>query len=151
MSPLGHDAEEKSGTLVEGLPWGGPVHALRRMVSMATFRKLNVSRVKDVDVVIFKDSKILDEELLDELRTELLAVVGNRPAPDVLLDFSNVEFMSSAMLGLLGVVHRKMKKADGRLKMCSIRPEIFTVFKLTNLDKLFSIYSDAGDAMKAFE
>jgi anti-sigma B factor antagonist len=118
------------------------------MVSMTTFRKLNVSRVKDVDVVIFKDSKILDEELLDELRTELLAVVGNRPAPDVLLDFSNVEFMSSAMLGLLGVVHRKMKKADGRLKMCSIRPEIFTVF---NLDKLFSIYGNAGDAMKAFE
>ena len=39
------------------------------MVSMSTFRKLNVSRVKDVDVVIFKDSKILDEELLDELRT----------------------------------------------------------------------------------
>ena len=55
------------------------------------------------------------------------------------------------MLGLLGVVHRKMKKADGRLKMCSIRPEIFTVFKLTNLDKLFSIYGDAGNAMKAFE
>ena len=36
--------------------------------SMTTFRKLNVSRVKDVDVVIFKDSKILDEELLDDLR-----------------------------------------------------------------------------------
>ena len=117
---------------------------------MSTFRKLNVSRVRDVDVVIFKDSKILDEELLDELRTELLAVVGQRTHPDVLLDFSNVEFMSSAMLGLLGVVHRKMKKADGRLKMCSIRPEIFTVFKLTNLDKLFTICSDAGAAMKAF-
>jgi anti-sigma B factor antagonist len=120
-------------------------------MSMTTFRKLNVSKVRDVDVVIFKDSKILDEELLDELRTELLAVVGQRTAPDVLLDFSNVEFMSSAMLGLLGVVHRKMKKADGRLKMCSLRPEIFTVFKLTNLDKLFSIYGDAGEAMKAFE
>lgn len=118
---------------------------------MSTFRKLNVSRVKDVDVVIFKDSKILDEEVLDELKTELQAVVGQRTHPDVLLDFSNVEFMSSAMLGTLGVIHRKMKKVDGRLKMCSIRPEIYTVFKLTNLDKLFSIYPDAGEAMKAFE
>ena len=118
---------------------------------MDQFRRIQTGKKGDIFLVLFKDKKILDDTMLDEIRTELAQLLGKASGPDVLLDFSQVEFMSSAMLGLLGVVHRKMKKADGRLKMCSIRPEIFTVFKLTNLDKLFSIYPDAGAAMKAFE
>jgi anti-anti-sigma regulatory factor len=34
--------------------------------------------------------------------------------------------------------------------MCSIRPEILTVFKITNLDKLFSIHKDAPTALATF-
>jgi anti-sigma B factor antagonist len=58
--------------------------------------------------------------------------------------------MSSAMLGLLGQLHRKVGTAKGTLKMCNIRPEIFQVFKLTSLDKLFSIHQDAEAALATF-
>ena len=118
---------------------------------MDPFRRIQTAKKDNIHIVLFKDKKILDDTILDEIKTEINRLLGATPGQDVLLDFSQVEFMSSAMLGLLGQLHRKVGTAKGRLKMCSIRPEIFQVFKLTNLDKLFSIHPDAATALAKFE
>ena len=117
---------------------------------MDQFRRIQTGKTGDIHLVQFKDKKILDDTVLDEIRTEVTQLIGKASGPDVLLDFSNVEFMSSATLGLLGQLHRKISSGHGRLKMCSIRPEILTVFKITNLDKLFSIHKDAPTALATF-
>lgn len=118
---------------------------------MDQFRRIQAVKKGDIHIVLFKDKKILDDSVLDEIRGEVNRLMGTTSAIDMLLDFSNVEFMSSAMLGLLGQLHRKVTTAKGRLKMCGIRPEIFQVFKLTNLDKLFKIYPDTPAGVAAFE
>ena len=118
---------------------------------MDQFRRIQTAKKGDIHIVLFKDKKILDDTVLDEIKTEVNRLMGNAAGPDMLLDFTNVEFMSSAMLGLLGQLHRKISAGQGRLKMCGIRPEIFQVFKLTNLDKLFKIYPDTAAGLAAFE
>ena len=117
---------------------------------MDQYRRIQTGKTGDVHLVVFKDKKILDDTVLDEIKTEIMSLIGKASGPDMLLDFGNVEFMSSAMLGLLGQLHRKITTGQGRLKMCNIRPEIFQVFKLTNLDKLFSIHKDAPTALATF-
>jgi anti-sigma B factor antagonist len=117
---------------------------------MEAFRRILSGKTGDVHMVAFKDTKILDDTTLDEIRQEITTLIGKASGPDVLLDFGNVEFMSSAMLGLLGQLHRKITAGHGRLKMCGIRPEIMQVFKLTSLDKLFSIHKDAPTALATF-
>jgi anti-sigma B factor antagonist len=117
---------------------------------MEAFRRIQTAKKGDIHMVAFKDSKILDDTTLDEIKREIGTLLGQAAGPDVLLDFSNVEFMSSAMLGLLGQVHRKIAAGKGRLRMCGIRPEIMQVFKLTSLDKLFSIHKDAPTALATF-
>jgi anti-sigma B factor antagonist len=129
---------------------GGSVSHSPAATAMDQFRRIQTGKKDNVHMVLFKDKKILDDAVLDEIRAELSQLIGKASGPDVLLDFSNVEFMSSAMLGLLGQMHRKISTGHGRLKMCSIRPEIFQVFKLTNLDKLFSIHKDAPTALATF-
>jgi anti-sigma B factor antagonist len=115
------------------------------------FRRIHLSRKGSVRIVAFTDRRILDDSVLDEIRSELGRVIGKSTAPDVLLDFATVEFMSSAMLGLLGQLHRRISAGQGQLKMCSIRPQIFQVFKMTNLDRLFSIHKDAPTALAQFK
>jgi anti-sigma B factor antagonist len=117
---------------------------------MDQYRRIQTAKKDNIHIVLFKDKKILDDTVLDEIKTEINRLMGNAAGPDMLLDFANVEFMSSAMLGLLGQLHRKISSGHGRLKMCSIRPEILTVFKITNLDKLFSIHKDAPTALATF-
>jgi anti-sigma B factor antagonist len=117
---------------------------------MDQFRRIQTAKKGDVHMVLFKDKKILDDTVLDEIRSELNQVIGKQSGPDLLLDFANVEFMSSAMLGLLGQFHKKITAGHGRLKMCGIRKEIMQVFKLTSLDRLFSIHADAPAALATF-
>jgi anti-sigma B factor antagonist len=69
----------------------------------------------------------------------------------ILLDFADVEFLSSAALGKLITLDRKVKSAKGRLKMCNIRPEILEVFQVTKLNKVFDIRADEAEAIAAFQ
>ena len=68
----------------------------------------------------------------------------------VVLDFANVEYLSSAALGKLITMDKKTKGAKGKLRLCNIRPDIYEVFTITRLDKEFDIKADEAEALAAF-
>ena len=99
--------------------------------------------VKDVDgatVVSFVDRKILDETNIQEIGKELFDLVDEEGSRNLVLNFENVEYLSSAALGKLITLNKKVKTVDGQLKLCAIKPPIFEVFVITKLNKLFDIY-----------
>jgi anti-sigma B factor antagonist len=100
--------------------------------------------------VVFDDARILDETKLEELSRELMEELNKTTEERVILDFRNVKFMSSSMLGKLVQVHKKAGEFKVKLKLCAIDPEIRQVFKITRLDKLFEIESDEASARAAF-
>jgi anti-sigma B factor antagonist len=118
---------------------------------MATHRRIDVSKIGDVSIVRFLDKKILDEASILELGTELFGLVEQDNRKSLLLNFSGVEFLSSAALGKLITLDRKVKSHKGRMKMSSIRPEILEVFQITKLNKIFDIRKDEAEAISAFE
>jgi anti-sigma B factor antagonist len=87
---------------------------------------------------------------LSELGAELLETLNKTTEERVILDFRNVKFMSSSMLGKLVQVHKKAGEFKVKMKLCSIDPEIRQVFKITKLDKLFDIEADEASARAAF-
>lgn len=117
---------------------------------MAAHRRLEVSEVGDVTVVRFVDRKILDEANIQELGVELFQLVEEENCKKLLLNFSNVDFLSSAALGKLITLDKKVKAHDGKLKLSNIRPEIYEVFAITKLNKLFDIKDDEADALASF-
>ena len=68
----------------------------------------------------------------------------------ILLNFGNVEFLSSAALGKLITMNRKVQAVRGKLVLCNISKEIREVFEITKLDKLFTILPDEQSALQAF-
>lgn len=117
---------------------------------MAVHRALEVSEVGDVTVVHFVDRKILDEATIQELGQELFNLVEEENRNKLLLNFTTVEFLSSAALGKLITLDKKVKAHGGKLKLTNIRPEIYEVFAITKLNKLFDIKDDEADALAAF-
>ena len=69
----------------------------------------------------------------------------------MLLNFSNVQFLSSAALGKLITLDKKVKKAEGKLKFSNILPDIYEVFAITKLNRLFEIFDDEAEALKSFQ
>lgn len=100
--------------------------------------------------IVFDDARILDETTLEQLGRDLLEQLNKTTEERVILDFRNVKFMSSSMLGKLVQVHKKTIEFKVKLKLCSIDPEIRQVFKITRLDKLFAIEADDATARAAF-
>jgi anti-sigma B factor antagonist len=117
---------------------------------MAQYRRLTMSDVGDVTVVRFVDRKILDELNIQELGQELFQLVEEDNKTRLLLNFQQVEFLSSAALGKLITLDKKVKAHGGKMKFSNIRPEIYEVFAITKLNKLFDIKDDEADALAAF-
>ncbi|MGE0757733.1 MAG: STAS domain-containing protein [Pirellulaceae bacterium] len=117
---------------------------------MAIHARLEVTEVGEVTVVKFHDRKILDAAAIEQLGGELFALVENEHRKNLLLNFSGVEFLSSAALNKLIILDKKVKTNGGRLKMCQVRPEIAEIFSITRLDKLFDIRDEEKTALDAF-
>ncbi|MEN6459215.1 MAG: STAS domain-containing protein [Thermoguttaceae bacterium] len=119
-------------------------------MTTAAYRHLDVSQVGDVTVVRFLDRKIIEDVNIQELGQEMFRLVEAEGRERLLLDFSSVDFLSSAALGKLITLDKKMKAHGGTLKLASIRPEIYEVFAITKLNRLFDIRRDEAEALAAF-
>jgi anti-sigma B factor antagonist len=117
---------------------------------MAAYRRLEVNEVGDVTVVCFRDHKIVEDINIQELGNEMFHLIEDDGRDKLLLNFAAVDFLSSAALGKLITLDRKMKAHGGTLKLCNIRPEIYEVFTITRLNRLFDIKDDEADALAAF-
>ena len=117
---------------------------------MAEFHRIEVSENGDVTVIHFVDRKILDEANIQELGQEMYSLVEKENRKNLLLSFSSVEFLSSAALGKLINLDKKVKAHSGKLKLSNIRPEIYEVFAITKLNRIFDIKEDEEEALAAF-
>ena len=100
--------------------------------------------------VVFDDARILDETKIETVGNDLIEMLNKSTEERVILNFRNVKFMSSAMLGKLVQVHKKAAEFKVKMKFAAIDPEIRQVFKITRLDKLFEIEADEASARAAF-
>jgi anti-sigma B factor antagonist len=101
--------------------------------------KIFVQHGIDVTIVTFHDEEILEERQIKELEESIMPTVEKAQRENLMLDFSNVRFLSSAFLGLLIKIHKKICERKGHLKLCNISPSIYKVFEITQLNKIFDI------------
>lgn len=113
-------------------------------------RRLEVEEIGDVTVVNFVDRKILDEQNIQIIGEQLFELVDSEGRKKILLDFKNVDYLSSAALGKLITLNKKANTSGGKLVLCNIRPEIKEVFEITKLDKFFKIKDDEQVGLQAF-
>jgi anti-sigma B factor antagonist len=121
---------------------------------MATDPKKNhfmVEVAADVTCVFLSDARILDETTVKTIAEELMRLVDNTFKIKLLIDFSNVEYLSSAVLGKLVAIHKKVAEGKGQMKLAAIKPAIKEVFKITKLDKVFDIHDTHHSAMDSFK
>ena len=111
---------------------------------------LSVTQQKDIRVVEFTNNRILDEANIAEIGQELNRLIDERNNPKLLLDFGTVDHLSSAALGMLINVNKRVKEKNGQLRLTSIKPPIFEVFVITKLNKLFRILPGRTEGLASF-
>ena len=112
---------------------------------------LKVTRQAGTVQVEFTTRKILDEANIAEIGERLSEIVEKEERPRLIISFSAVDHLSSAALGTLIIINNKVKQRNGQLRLSNINPQIFEVFSITRLDKLFRIYSTVKEAQESLQ
>jgi len=115
-----------------------------------TKSRLRVKQMGDFAAVEFVDHKILDELCIAELEEELFRLIDRSESGKLLLSFRNVGHFTSAALGMLLKLKKKVDEKNGALKLSDINPLIYEVFKITQLNKRFDIYDTFDKAKSSF-
>ncbi len=108
--------------------------------------KISVQYAENATIITFASEKILEEKDIQSIQESIMSVIEQAQRINLILDFSNVKFLSSAVLGLLIRVSKKIYERDSQLKLCNINPKIYEIFKITRLTKIFDIYPDIESA-----
>jgi len=104
----------------------------------------------DVAMVKVLDRKIIDAANIQELGDELFGLVEKESRKNIILNFSQVEFLSSAALNKLIILDKKVKAHTGKMRLCNLKPEIYEVFAITRLNQLFDIKNTEQEALAGF-
>lgn len=111
--------------------------------------RISVEYKENATVVAFTDEKILEETDVRALREAVVSVVEQAPGIHLVLDFRHVKFLSSAVLGLLIRISKRVYEQNGKLRLCNIHPGIYEVFKITRLTSVFDICEDVESATQS--
>lgn len=111
--------------------------------------RISVEYAENATIVAFVDEKILEEMDIHSLQESIMSVIDEAKKINLILDFCNVQFLSSAVLGLLMRISKKVYEQDGQLRLCNISPKIYEIFKITRLNKIFDIYENVKSATES--
>ncbi len=117
---------------------------------MSTAARLVIQSIRDVTIVRFQESSILDTLLIQRISDELNHLVDAKYKRKLLLDFTDVKFLSSSALGVLVALKKKSDAIKGEVVLCGLRKDLRKIFKITSLEKLFKFADDERGALEVF-
>lgn len=117
---------------------------------MVSASGLVITKIQDVTVVSFRNTSILDAAAVESIARELYPLVDEQAIRKIILDFDEVRFLSSQMLGVLIALHRKCEQIKGRIVVCGIRPELKKVFQIMKLDKILDFVPSEEHGLNIF-
>lgn len=115
-----------------------------------TDSRLKVQKLGAVTHIEFVDRNILDEANIALIGDEISGLINIDAMPRLLISFANVDHLSSAALGRLIKIRNEVQSKGGQLRLANIDPQIYEVFVITRLNKLFSIHETTDQALRSF-
>jgi anti-sigma B factor antagonist len=118
---------------------------------MSASSHIDVRDVDGVKVIRFHEHQLFDERTV-RLVSELIAnALPNDGTPiNVVIDFSDVALISSSMLSKLILLQRRVDASKGKMRLCEMSAVVQSVFRTSNLDRLFTIDRDQRVSLSAF-
>jgi len=90
-----------------------------------------------------------DPQFTDEL-TNLMESLEKRPSHAV-LNFATVGFINSSNVAKLLRLRKMMLSAQKRLMLCNLNTQVWGVFLVTGLDKIFEFTGDISTALATLQ
>lgn len=112
--------------------------------------KITVRHTGKVTIVTFINKRMLEEWDIQMLQELIMTIIEQTRRIKLILDFRNIQFISSsAGLGALVRISKKVYERAGRLRLCNINPKVHEIFEITWLTKVLDIRPDLESAIES--
>ena len=111
--------------------------------------KISVEYFENATVALISEEKILQEHDIQALENSIMPLIENSHGINLVMNFSNVKFLTSSALGLLIRISKKIYEMEGKLLLCCINPKIYQIFEITRLNEVFAIFESQELAMES--
>jgi anti-anti-sigma factor len=98
------------------------------------------------DYLVIEFDGRLDAVTADEVEVQIYDLI-NRGNKNIILDFSNLVFISSLGLRVVLATLKKIKALGGKLRVCNMNEEITEVFDISGFNSIFSIFESLEQAL----
>ena len=110
---------------------------------------MNISERTENDITVFVLQGRIDTQGAGDMDLALQAAVS-QGKHKMVLDMTEVRYISSAGLRTLADVHSKNREAGGDLKLAALTLRVMRVFQIIGFDKFFDIYDTVDAALAGF-
>jgi len=97
------------------------------------------------EAVVLSPVARVDSATAKAFETKVVAIVGGG-APRIVIDFSQLDYISSAGLRVV-LVGAKMTKAPRKFVLCGMKPHIREIFDMSGFSKILTIHADRATAL----
>lgn len=80
------------------------------------------------------------------LLTEAIAGEGKR----VVIDFDQLDYISSAGLRILLIAAKQLKASQGEIRICNLNQVVQEVFDISGFSSIFQVFGSKADALRSF-
>lgn len=101
------------------------------------------------EVIVLEASGSLDLNTVDEFETALNGIL-RKGQYRIILDLSKLDYISSAGIGVLVGNIKDIRKNRGDIKFSNVHPNIYRVFEMMDLFKIFKSHPSEKEAVLAF-
>lgn len=116
---------------------------------MNEYECIELNSIDDISVVKIKDPKVMDPSRIEKLGGELMSLASDDRSENVVINFVNVVFFSSAAINKLVVLEKRIRARGGQIRLSNLRPEVRDLFSYTNLDSIFQIKDEQSEAIES--
>jgi len=107
-----------------------------------------IEEIQD-DINIYRLKGRLDSNTSQDLEDKLFQVISDG-SKKIIVDFENLDYISSAGLRIIFKVKKAILREDGRIILCSMQKYVKNVFQVTGVDPFVQILDTMDEALKAF-
>ena len=110
-----------------------------------------MDRIKEIQdgIKVFHLRGRLDSNTSQKLEDELFRAISDG-SNKIIVDFENVDYISSAGLQVILEAYHRILREDGQFIFCSMQKHIREIFKATGIDDLVLILDNMNQAIEAF-
>ena len=119
-------------------------------MAAANFKHISIKDTNGIAVVDFVNSQLMfATDVVDEIGAELHSLISDHRYSKIVLDFSNVQYVSSMMLAKLASLERNVEAAKGKLKFCGLGPVLKDTLRIGHFERIFEVHDSADTALQS--